>query len=101
MPDITDTRALGAAIRAGRKASGLTQAQAAAVCGVGVRFLSELENGKATAHIGKVLKVVTGLGLNLRVAPRARGSAAGAGVAAEKIAAYKALLDTFDHPADD
>ena len=37
--------------------------------GVGVRFLVELEAGKATAQIGKVLAVLAALGCNLRIEP--------------------------------
>lgn len=93
MQTITDTRALGAAIRACRKSSGLTQAEAAALCGVGIRFLSEIENGKPTAHIGKVIKVITGLGLALRVAPRADNADTPAPVSGPKLQAYKAAID--------
>jgi transcriptional regulator with XRE-family HTH domain len=35
----------------------MTQADASALCNVGIRFLSELENGKPTLQIDKVLKV--------------------------------------------
>jgi len=61
---------LGGAVRAKRKADGLTQAKAAALCGVGVRFLSDLENGKSTVELGKVLNVLAGLGLTVDVRPK-------------------------------
>jgi len=61
---------IGAAIRKKRKEDGLTLADAAALCGVGYRFLSDLENGKATVQLGKVLQVLTALGLDLYVASR-------------------------------
>jgi hypothetical protein len=32
-------------------------------CGVGLRFLSDLENGKPTCQMGKVLLVIESLGL--------------------------------------
>ena len=38
-------------------ALGMTQSDASALCNVGIRFLSELENGKPTLQIDKVLKV--------------------------------------------
>ncbi len=57
-------------VREKRKASGLTQATAAALCGVGTRFFVELEQGKQSLHIGKVIKVLNGLGLALDVRPR-------------------------------
>ncbi len=61
---------IGAVIRRRRKSSGLTQAEAAALCGVGTRFLGELERGKSTAQIGKVIRIVNGLGLHLQIAPK-------------------------------
>lgn len=61
---------LGQMVRTKRKADGLTQADAAALCNVGVRFLGEVENGKPTAEIGKVLDVLHGLGLELYLAHR-------------------------------
>ena len=93
MHRITATKALGTAIRVCRKSSGLTQAQAAAVCGVGIRFLSELENGKTTAHIGKVLKVITGLGLDLHLVPRGRDANIAPPVTALKLETYKATIN--------
>ncbi len=44
---------------------GLTQLDAAGLCGVGERFLSELERGKQSAELGKVLQVLRRLGLRL------------------------------------
>lgn len=67
---ITDAAALGRAVRARRLSSGLTQAQAAGVLGVGVRFLSELERGKPTLSLELVLRVVQRLGLELILVPR-------------------------------
>lgn len=55
---------IGTIIRQKRKQDRLTLAEAAALCNVNYRFLSELENGKATAHIGKVLQVLQGLGID-------------------------------------
>ncbi len=52
-------------VKARRKHLNLTQAECAAFCGVGNRFFSELENGKESLHIGKVLKVLQMLGVNL------------------------------------
>lgn len=58
---------LGKTIRAARLAMGLRQAEAALLCGVGVRFLSDLERGKETARIETTLKVIGGLGLMLSI----------------------------------
>jgi y4mF family transcriptional regulator len=71
--NVADAEGLGRLIRQRRKADGLTQAEAAGLCGVGARFLSEVERGKVTAEIGKVLRVVRGLGLELSVTPRGGG----------------------------
>lgn len=60
----------GAALRSRRKELGHTQAEVAALCHVGVRFLSELERGKPTAEIGRALKVARRLGLRLCAVPR-------------------------------
>lgn len=43
----------------------LTQAQLAGLAGVGVRFLSELERGKPSTEIGKILDALAVLGLRL------------------------------------
>ena len=59
---------LGRAIRDRRKADGLTLTEAAGLLNVGVRFLSELENGKPTVRFDKLLHVVTALGLRLQLA---------------------------------
>lgn len=58
---------IGAAIRKKRKDDGLTLADAAALCCVGYRFMSDLENGKTTAQLGKVLQVLQALGLDVFV----------------------------------
>lgn len=67
---VTDPVALGRIIRACRKASGATLAEAAGLAGVGIRFLSELERGKATASLGKTLRVLERFGLEVFVEPR-------------------------------
>ncbi len=63
--EIMDTTALGKAIRRQRKSMGLTQLDAAGLCGVGERFLSELERGKQSASLGKALQVIRRLGLRV------------------------------------
>jgi len=75
---ISDPAQLGSAVRAKRKALGIRQVEVAGLAGVGVRFLSELERGKATLELGKVLRVLERLGLELWISPR---GASGAGAA--------------------
>jgi len=63
--EVINAMALGKAIRRHRKFMGLTQQDAAGLCGVGERFLSELERGKESASLGKALQVIKRLGLRL------------------------------------
>lgn len=58
----TSAQALGAALRKERKKHKLTQADVAFAAGVGIRFLSDLESGKPTVQLEKVLQVVAVLG---------------------------------------
>jgi len=67
---VRSTVDIGKAVRKKRKEDGLTLAEASALCCVGYRFLSNLENGKATAEIGKTLQVLFGLGLEVRLGPK-------------------------------
>lgn len=65
--EIHDTRELGGLIRKHRRSMGLTQLDAAGLCGVGERFLSELERGKPSASLGKTVQVMKRLGLRILV----------------------------------
>jgi len=65
-----DAESLGQTVREARKKQRLTQEQLAALCGAGTRFLRELEHGKETCHVGKVLQVVQALGLEIRISER-------------------------------
>ncbi|MEQ1489120.1 MAG: type II toxin-antitoxin system Y4mF family antitoxin [Terricaulis sp.] len=56
---------IGRLIKAAREERGLTQQQLAEAAGVGRRFLSELENGKATLEFDKVLDVARAAGVEL------------------------------------
>jgi y4mF family transcriptional regulator len=70
MNDIKKTEDIARAVRTRRKELGLTQADAAGLCGVGIRFWSELENGKKTLQLGKVLAVLDRLGIVLQAGER-------------------------------
>lgn len=61
---------LGTAIRQKRKKDGLSLMDAAALCNVGYRFLSDLENGKQTVRLEKVLQVIQMLGFQLELNER-------------------------------
>jgi len=65
---------LGRHVKKERKAMGLTQAKLALTSGTGMRFISDLENGKPTCQIGKTLTVLKTLGLRLTLSsPHSRG----------------------------
>ena len=80
---------IGAQVRAARNARGWSTRAAAERLGLSVRFLNELERGKSTARLDKVVQALDGLGLNLAVVPsetlRAR----------EQVLARKPLLRTI------
>lgn len=72
---VSSTADIGAAIRKKRKADGLTLADAAGLCNVNYRFLSNLENGKTTVQLGKVLQVLHCLGIEIHLTDRIRTNA--------------------------
>lgn len=58
---------IGALVRNVRKEQKLRQDELAGVSGVGVRFIVDLEAGKPTAQIGKVLHVLHILGCSVDI----------------------------------
>lgn len=58
---------IGQIIRTVRKKLGVTQSDLALTAGTGLRFIIELEKGKATCQIGKVLQVLQVLGIQLQL----------------------------------
>jgi len=62
---ISSVLQLGQMIRRVRESRKLTQQEFADLAGVGRRFLSEIENGKATAEFGKVLQVARSAGIDI------------------------------------
>jgi HTH-type transcriptional regulator / antitoxin HipB len=67
---ITDTLLLGQTIKERRKEMGITQLYLSQATGLSTTFISDVENGKVTAEIGKVLKLVNILGMDLKVERR-------------------------------
>jgi y4mF family transcriptional regulator len=65
-------KTIGNLIRRRRKEIRMDQRELALVSGTGVRFISDLENGKETCQLGKALKVLGNLGLELTLAPKGR-----------------------------
>lgn len=74
-PQALRPRDLGAALQGLRQSSGLTQGALAARAGVSRKWISEMENGKATAEIGLVCRAFECLGAHLEVvlSPPPRG----------------------------
>ena len=64
------TEELGRLVRAHRKQRRLTLETVAGLGNLSTRFLSEFERGKETAEIGKVLKALRTLGLEVIIQPR-------------------------------
>ena len=64
---INSPKALGRKIRQLRREQGVTQAQLAGLANTGIRFVSDLENGKETCQLGKMLRVLSTLGVDIDV----------------------------------
>ena len=54
---------IGEAVRNARKKLGVTQRDLALTSGTGLRFIIDLEHGKPTCQMGKVLTVLNTLGV--------------------------------------
>ncbi len=67
---IENIEVMGKLVKTTRRSQGLTQEQLAAACGVGRRFIIELESGKATCQVSKVIQVLTMLGITLHAIHR-------------------------------
>lgn len=67
---ITDAASLGNVIRSRRKELKYSQGYISEITGLSVSFLSDLENGKPTAEIGKTIDVINLLGLDILVEAR-------------------------------
>lgn len=70
---------LGRLTRAHRKSRGLTLETVSGLGNLSTRFLSEFERGKETAEIGKVLKALRTLGLDVIIQPRGGATLAAPG----------------------
>ncbi|TDY26531.1 Xre family transcriptional regulator [Paraburkholderia sp. BL6665CI2N2] len=57
---------LGDLVRASRLAQGLTRDDVATASGLSPKFITHIEAGKPTAQIGKVLHLLSELGITLR-----------------------------------
>jgi HTH-type transcriptional regulator / antitoxin HipB len=66
---------VGQLVKKARKTFGVTQKDLALTSGTGLRFIIELEQGKATCQIGKVLTVLHTLGIAMELTLPAGGDA--------------------------
>jgi y4mF family transcriptional regulator len=64
-------QAIGQIVRESRKQLGVTQKDLALTSGTGLRFVVDLEKGKETCQIGKVLTVLQTLGIRIALTPPA------------------------------
>ena len=62
-------KTIGELVRETRKAMGVTQKDLALTSGTGLRFIIELEQGKPTCQLGKVLTVLHTLGIKVEFVP--------------------------------
>ena len=63
---------LGNLVREERKRQRLSQSDVALAANTGVRFVSDLENGKPTSQLAETVRVLQALGLDLTIVPRSR-----------------------------
>jgi len=70
MEDAKTVQDFARLIKETRKEQKVRQQDLADLAGVSCRFLSDLENGKATVELGKVLAVLAILGLEIKLASR-------------------------------
>jgi y4mF family transcriptional regulator len=64
---IKSSESLGQFVRETRKAIGATQKDLALTSGTGLRFIVDLEKGKSTSQIGKILGVLQNLGVKMEL----------------------------------
>jgi y4mF family transcriptional regulator len=62
---------IGELVRSARKQMDATQKDLAMTSGTGLRFIIELEQGKPTCQVGKVLTVLNTLGVTISLTPPA------------------------------
>jgi len=65
-----DAVQFGQIIRDRRKILGYSQVFLSEVSGFSVSFISDLENGKSTAELGKAIYLVNLLGMDVSLTPR-------------------------------
>ena len=64
-PEQKSTAEIGKLVQNERKRQGITQLQLAGMAGTGIRLISDIENGKETIQVQKLIKVLHTLGLGV------------------------------------
>lgn len=67
MRPYSTTKSIGDLVKQTRKNLKITQKDLALTSGTGLRFIIELEQGKATCQLGKVLTVLNTLGITIQL----------------------------------
>lgn len=67
---VTDPLKFGQAIKKRRKELGYTQRYISEFTGFSISFISDLENGKSTAELGKAMYLANMLGLDITISSR-------------------------------
>jgi len=65
--DLIDAKTFGMTIKTQRKKLNISQLHLAAIADTGVRFISDLENGKPSVYLEKALQVAKILGLKIEI----------------------------------
>lgn len=71
-------KSIGELVKNTRKTMGVTQKDLALIAGTGLRFIIDLEKGKPTCQLGKVLTVLHTLGIKTEFTAPASNSQKGA-----------------------
>ena len=69
---IYDAESFGLALKQRRKETSYTQREISDLTGFSISFISDLENGKSTAEIGKAIYLANVLGLDIDIKSRGR-----------------------------
>ena len=67
-----DAESFGLALKQRRKEMNYTQREISDLTGFSISFISDLENGKSTAEIGKAIYLANVLGLDIDIKSRGR-----------------------------
>ena len=69
---IYDAESFGLALKQRRKEMNYTQREISDLTGFSISFISDLENGKSTAEIGKAIYLANVLGLDIDIKSRGK-----------------------------